>query len=71
MIDPTSGKRSWAQSYGSTGTDVMTRVASDDSGNVYVAGYAASGITLMSTTLTHTSTMMIVAKIGSTGTMSW
>lgn len=63
-----SGALDWVQTVGTTKSDVLTAIATDENDNVYVAGYtygAMPGQTALG------KADGFVAKLGSTGTLLW
>ena len=65
------GNRMWAKHVGSTGTDSVKTVITDNSGNAYIAGRFTGTLTLGTTTLTSSNSSLFVAKIDTNGTWQW
>ena len=69
-----SGQIQWAQRYGNTTQEEGQAIATDNQGNVYVAGYFSSTITFGSTTLTVNNTneyAAFIIKLNSSGVIQW
>lgn len=69
-----SGNPQWAVSYGNTGNETSTGLATDASGNVYITGYYGSGTTLTmgATILTNSGNIdWYVAQVSSSGVVQW
>ena len=73
-----AGVVSWAARMVSTGVDEVTSIATDTSGNIFVAGTFSNAMTLYSTGGTPTKTLpyvggsdIFVAKYSPTGTITW
>lgn len=69
-----SGNPQWAVSYGNTGNETSTGLATDASGNVYITGYYGSGTTLTmgATILTNSGNNdWYVAQVNSSGVVQW
>ncbi len=62
----------WAKDFGSTTSDIGTRVISDASGNTYITGWYTGSMTMGSTSLTNQGNNDIyLAKLDSTGAPVW
>lgn len=69
-----SGIIQWAVRYGNTDQEEGLAIATDNSGNVYVAGYFENSVTFGGTTLTSNATdeyAAFVIKLNSSGTIQW
>lgn len=68
-------QRSWGTYFGGTGSDIVMDVATDASGNVYIAGYTASATNIATTgafdNTFNGATDGFAAKFNSSGVLQW
>lgn len=70
-FDP-RGNVLWAKSAGGTGSDIGSKIATDQTGNIFIIGYFEGSISLGSINLTSSGQKDIfIAKYNSSGNISW